>query len=104
MPFLSPYRPVWVGLGVLGFYLSLLVSVTFYLRARIGMKAFRAIHLFSLVAYLGATLHGFLAGTDSALPSVLALYAGSFLVVVFLTSYWLFLARQKQAKKTALAR
>jgi sulfoxide reductase heme-binding subunit YedZ len=88
VPFLSSYRPVWVGLGVVAFYLIALVTVTFYLRSRIGMKAFRAIHVFSLVAYLGVTLHAFFSGTDSSLPAVMTLYMGSFLGVVFLTAYW----------------
>lgn len=89
VPFISPYRPLWVGIGVFGFYLTVLVTVTFYLRGRIGMKTFRTIHALSLVAYLGATLHGFFAGTDSALPATQIMYAGTFLVVVFLISYWL---------------
>jgi predicted ferric reductase len=88
VPFLSPYRPFWVGVGVIGFYLSLLVTITFYIRSRIGMKTFRAIHGFSLVAYLAVTLHSFFAGTDSPLVSVMGLYAGTFIVVVFLLAYW----------------
>jgi predicted ferric reductase len=89
VPFLSPYRPLWVGIGVLGFYLTLLVTVTFYLRNRIGMKTFRAIHVLSLVGYLGATVHGFFAGSDSSLWTVQLLYAGTLLSIVFLTAYWL---------------
>jgi predicted ferric reductase len=99
VPFLSPYRPLWVGIGVIGFYLTLLVTVTFYLRSRIGMKAFRAIHYLSLLAYLGVTLHGFLAGTDSSLLSVMGLYAGTFLVTVFLTVYMLVTGLQKSREK-----
>jgi predicted ferric reductase len=48
VPFISPYRPLWVGIGVVAFYLLLLVTVTFYMRMRIGMKAFRYIHFLSL--------------------------------------------------------
>lgn len=92
VPFLSTYRPVWVGIGVIGFYLTLLVTVTFYIRSRIGMKAFRSIHLFSLLAYLGAVIHGFFAGTDSALTTTTWMYYLTFLVVVFLTIYWLVMA------------
>jgi sulfoxide reductase heme-binding subunit YedZ len=102
IPFLSPYRPVWVGIGVISFYLILLVTVTFYLRSRIGMRAFRAIHVFSLVGYLGATLHGFYSGTDSPLPAMQLLYKGTALVIVFLTVYWLVLKiQQKQETKRA---
>jgi predicted ferric reductase len=89
VPFISPYRPVWVGIGSLAFYLTLLVTVTFYLRKRIGMKSFRYIHYSSLLAYLGAVVHALFAGTDSSMPVTLILYAGTFLVVVFLLAYWL---------------
>jgi predicted ferric reductase len=98
VPFLSPYRPVWVGIGVIAFYLTLLVTVTFYMRSIISMKTFRAIHVFSLVAYLGATIHGFLSGTDSSLPAVQYLYAGSFLSVVFLSVYWFIFTKGKNRK------
>jgi predicted ferric reductase len=89
IPFQSPYRPVWVGIGSLAFYLCLLVTVTFYLRKRIGMKTFRAIHYTSLLAYLFAVVHALFAGTDSSMPVTLILYASTFLVVVFLVVYWL---------------
>ncbi len=89
IPFIDTYRPLWVGLGIIGFYIFLLVTVTFYMRQSIGNRAFRSIHILSLAGYLGATLHGFFGGTDSALPITRLIYAGTFLVVVFLTAYWL---------------
>jgi predicted ferric reductase len=91
IPFVDTYRPIWVGLGIISFYILLLVTFTFYLRNKIGAKAFRSIHVLSLVSYLGTTLHGLFAGTDSALPITMLLYAGTFLFVVFLTIYWLVL-------------
>jgi sulfoxide reductase heme-binding subunit YedZ len=91
IPFLSPYRPLWVGIGVIAFYLSLLVTITFYLKAKIGMSAFRKIHYLSLVSYVGATLHGLYAGTDSVLPIANLLYKGTFLVTLFLIVYWIIL-------------
>jgi predicted ferric reductase len=93
IPFTDMYRPFWVGLGIISLYILLLVTFTFYLRQRIGSKAFRSIHVLSLVSYLGTTLHGFFAGTDSALPITMLIYAGTFLVVVFLTVYWLIMRR-----------
>jgi predicted ferric reductase len=89
IPFIDTYRPLWVGVGVISFYILLLVTVTFYLRKQIGARTFRAIHILSLVSYLGATLHGLFAGTDSALPITRFLYSGTFLVVIFMTVYWL---------------
>jgi predicted ferric reductase len=104
IPFISPYRPFWIGVGVIGFYLTLLVTVTFYMRKRIGMKAFRWIHVLSLVGYLGATLHGIYGGTDTPLAAMQLLYKGSALVVIFLTVFWLVLLGLKklEARKAAL--
>jgi len=103
VPFLSPYRPFWVGIGVIAFYITLLVTITFYIRSKIGAKTFRSIHVLSLLGYLGATLHGLYAGTDSPLVSMGLLYKGTALVVVFLTIYWLGLkyAQSQAAKERA---
>ena len=102
IPFIDSYRPLWVGLGIISFYILLLVTFTFYLRQQIGVKAFRSIHVLSLLGYLGTTLHGLFAGTDSALPMTMVLYVGTFLVVIFLTFYWLFMRFVGQQSQPAL--
>jgi len=100
IPFVDSYRPFWVGLGIISLYVFLVVTVTFYLRAQIGTKAFRSIHMFSLLGYLGATFHGLFAGTDSALPVTMFLYGGTFLSIVFLTVYWLVMRQSEKAEVT----
>jgi methionine sulfoxide reductase heme-binding subunit len=87
VPFAAPYRPVWVGIGTIGLYLTLLVSITFYIRRWIGQKTFRLIHLASYLAFVAAALHGLFAGTDSPLPTVQVMYVVTTLSVVFLTVY-----------------
>jgi predicted ferric reductase len=99
VPFISPYRPFWVGVGVIAFYLILLVTITFYLRNKIGRSAFRAIHVLSLLGYIGVTLHGYFSGTDTALPSMQILYEVSGLAVLFLTVYWLVLLGMRNAER-----
>jgi len=96
VPFTDTYRPLWVGLGIISFYVLLLVTFTFYIRQKIGAKVFRSIHLLSILSYLGTTLHGLFAGTDSALPITMLIYAWTFLVVVFLTAYWLIMRTFKK--------
>jgi predicted ferric reductase len=103
-PFLSTYRPFWVGLGIIGLYTFILVTVTFYLRRIIGTRAFRSIHVLSLLGYVGVTLHGLLAGTDSALQATKLMYAGTFLAVVFLVVYWLVTSSQAKGERLAAAR
>ena len=98
VPFISPYRPFWVGVGVISFYLIVLVTVTFYLRNKIGKRTFRTIHYLSLLSYIGVTLHGYYSGTDTALPSMKILYDVSGLAVLFLTVYWLVLLGLRKAE------
>ncbi len=96
IPFIAPYRPLWVGVGTLGLYLTLLVSITFYLRRWIGQKTFRAIHSSSFLAYAAVTAHGLMAGTDSPLWTTQLMYGGTALVIVFLTIYWMTMALQNR--------
>lgn len=103
IPFTDSYRPLWVGLGIIGAYLSLLVTVTFYMRKIIGSKAFRGIHMLSIAGYLGATLHGLFAGTDSALPVTRIMYAGTFLVILFFTVYWIVMGAIAKHEQAAAA-
>ncbi|HZY41726.1 MAG TPA: hypothetical protein VFF59_06970 [Anaerolineae bacterium] len=103
IPFTASYRPVWVGVGVIALYLTLLVSITFYIRRWIGQKTFRFIHLASYLAFAGTALHGLLSGTDSPLWTVQAMYLGTTLVVVFLTAYRVFMSAQAKRQRAALS-
>lgn len=99
VPFLTSYRPLWVGIGVIAMYLTVLVTATFYLRSRIGYKTFRAIHLLSFLAYAGVTAHSLMAGTDSALSSTKLIYAGTALVIAVLTAHYLIVTRARTTRR-----
>ncbi len=88
VPFASTYRPLAVGLGIISLYLALLVTVSFYMRRRIGYKTSRLLHYASFIAYIGATLHGIMAGTDAPLFGTQLMYEETAFVVVLLTAYW----------------
>lgn len=64
IPFLSPYRPVWLGLGTVAFDLLLAVVVTSLLRARIGLRGWRAVHWLAYLSWPVALMHGLGTGTD----------------------------------------
>jgi predicted ferric reductase len=87
VPFASPYRPIAVGVGQLAFYIVALVTLSFYLRRRIGQRAWRLIHYLTFFAFLGSTAHGIAAGTDSSQPWAFWTYVGSAAIVVFLLAY-----------------
>ena len=97
MPFSGPYRPIWVGIGQLALGLSLLVFLSFYVRKRIGQKRWRSLHYLSFVAFLGATVHGLMAGTDTAASWVVLGYAAHAAIVVFLLTYRIVLASARPA-------
>jgi predicted ferric reductase len=89
VPFLSPYRPLSVALGILGFYLTLVVTFTFYVRQWIGRRTWRLIHYGSFAVFALGLLHGILSGTDTGTPWAVAIYAASALGIGGLT-WWRF--------------
>lgn len=93
-PFLAEYRPVPVGLGIIGFYLMLLLSLSFYARSHLGQRAFRLLHYTSFGVFIMVTLHGLLAGTDSG--ALGWLYALSLAAVVCLTVMRVLSTRRKR--------
>jgi hypothetical protein len=86
-PFASPYRPLWVGFGQLAFYLSAVVVGSFYVRRRIGQRAWRLLHSVTFVAFIGATAHGVMTGTDTGAPWAWVIYVGCAALVAFLFIY-----------------
>jgi sulfoxide reductase heme-binding subunit YedZ len=87
VPGLAPYAPIWVGAGQVAFYLMAAVIASFYVRRRIGQRAWRTLHYLTFLAFIGATAHGLAAGTDSASAWAWWLYVGSTVAVTFLLTY-----------------
>ncbi len=71
VPFISPYRPIYVGLGALAFDLMLAVLITSGLRHRIGYGSWRFVHWLAYLCWPIALVHGLGTGTDTQLPVVL---------------------------------
>lgn len=87
VPFAGPYRPVWMGIGQVAFYLMVVVYASFYLRSYIGQRGWRALHYTTFLAFVGGTVHGLMAGTDTSASWALWSYVGASAVVVFLLGY-----------------
>jgi len=75
LPFLTPYRPIWIGLGALSFDLLLAVMITSALRRRIGYASWRYVHWLAYLSWPVAVFHSLGSGSDSSLPLVLGLDA-----------------------------
>src|SRR3954467_8515954 len=58
VPFVGSSRPFWLGLGALALDLLAALSVTSLLRARIGLRAWRAVHWVAYACWPIAVVHG----------------------------------------------
>jgi predicted ferric reductase len=86
VPFVdAPYRPLWIALGQVGLYLTMLVSFTFYIRKQMGNRLWHIIHFLSYPLFAIALLHGLFSGTDSGNIWVLGMYWGGAASLLALT-------------------
>jgi predicted ferric reductase len=60
------YRPFWVGIGQLAFYIWAILALSFYIRPVIGQKLWRSLHYASFGMYLMGIFHGLFSGTDAS--------------------------------------
>jgi sulfoxide reductase heme-binding subunit YedZ len=67
VPFTSPYRRIWLGLGTLAVDLLLAVTVSSLLRNRISARSWRALHWLAYASWPVALVHGLGTGTDAHL-------------------------------------
>ena len=103
VPFLSTYRPLPVAIGVLAFYLTLVVTFTFYVRQQIGQRTWRVIHYGSFAVFALSLLHGTLSGTDTGTTWAIAIYGVSAALIGGLT-WWRFSAAGSPPRRTAAER
>ena len=75
IPFVSPYRPFWLGLGAVAFDLIVALVVTSLLRKRIGARAWRLVHWTAYASWPVAVVHGLGTGTDTSTALVLGVDA-----------------------------
>ena len=65
VPFIAGRSPFWVGLGALSMDLVIALIASSLLRARVGVRAWRAIHWSAYMSWPLAVAHTFGMGTDS---------------------------------------
>ncbi len=93
VPFSVGYRRLWLGLGAVALDLLLAIVLTSLLRARVGRRAWRAVHWLAYAAWPVALLHGVGTGSDSGAIWMQLLDAGSIFVVVAAAAWRLVSAR-----------
>jgi methionine sulfoxide reductase heme-binding subunit len=81
VPFSSPYRQFWLGLGGVALYLMAAIIVTSLLRARLGARAWRAVHWLTYAAWPLALVHGIGTGSDTGATWMWVVNGGCLLIV-----------------------
>lgn len=82
IPFGGLYRPLWLGLGAVGFDLLIAIAITSLIRARMGYGVWRKIHWLAYAAWPVAVLHGFGTGSDVHQTWMLAIDLGCTAAVI----------------------
>jgi sulfoxide reductase heme-binding subunit YedZ len=73
VPFISGYRPIWLGLGAIATDLLIALTVTSLLRARLSYRTWKLVHWAAYLCWPVAVLHGLGSGSDVSTRWVLAL-------------------------------
>ena len=84
VPFTSTYRPLQVGAGTLAQWMFIAVLTSTAAAGSTRWSTWRNVHYLSFPCYALALLHGLTAGSDSAAPVALLVYASTASVIAAL--------------------
>lgn len=93
VPFVSTYRPLWVGTGIIATELLIAIAITNRIRAQIPHRTWRRVHYLNFAVWTGATVHAVGAGTDRRTPWLLGIEIVAVGAVAGLTAWRVLVAR-----------
>jgi len=82
IPFTSPYKPLWLGLGAVSLDIIVALVGTSLLRGRIGRRTWRAVHWLAYLCWPVALAHSIGSATDLRTGWLLSLTIGCCIAVV----------------------
>ena len=85
VPGQSDWKPRAVSLGIVSFYGLMIITASFYFRAKIGQKRWRTLHFASFGVWVAALAHGIMAGTDTSTVVGVTVYSSTATAIAFLT-------------------
>lgn len=99
VPFASSYQPLYLSLGIIAFYLLVIVVVTSLIFIATKHKMWRLIHYLSYAIFFLVLIHSYFIGTDSHDPIIKLMYGGIVLLMIGLI--WYRLVRFRRVNITA---
>ena len=97
IPFWSDYATVWTSTGIVAGWLFVVLGLSYYARARIGVARWRRLHRFTALAWLMGVVHGLMEGTDAGTAWFLVTAAA-----VVLPAFGLLAARLARTSQAAV--
>ena len=86
IPFVSSYERLWMSVGIVAGWAFVILGLSYYVRARIGIQRWRTLHRFTALAWVLGIVHALTMGTDAGTAwflvtvALVALPAGALLV------------------------
>ena len=65
IPLVSSHRPFWTALGVTAGWMSVVITLSFYVRRWIGVRTWRRLHRWTLAVWVLGLAHTLGSGTDA---------------------------------------
>jgi sulfoxide reductase heme-binding subunit YedZ len=65
VPFASGYQRWWMAAGIVGGWMLLILGLSYYARAQIGVKRWHRLHRFTAAAWVLGVIHALGQGTDA---------------------------------------
>ena len=102
VPFISRYRPAWVGIGIVAAELMLAVAIANRLRGRVlSYATWRKTHYATFAVWGGATIHGLASGTDRSSFWLIAIEVAAAAAVIGMTTWRVVQPRVRAAEGAA---
>lgn len=92
VPFASSYQRFWQTVGIVAGWLLLILGLSFYARARIGVQRWRSLHRWTALAWILSIGHSLGEGTDAGKVWLMAAVG-----MVALPTLWLLIERHAGA-------
>lgn len=87
IPFASKFKPLYLSLGIFGFYLLLLIMLSsIFLRLK-SPKLWLTIHFLTYLLFIFSFVHGVFMGTDTKTVVMQGVYWGTALIFIALIGY-----------------
>jgi methionine sulfoxide reductase heme-binding subunit len=102
VPFSSKFSPLFLSLGIISFYLIIILVVSSYLRRFIPDKLWRFLHSLNVALYIFTLIHALFLGTDLKVPLIrnVFLAMNGFLILLLVINLFFRIFRDMKQQET----